>query len=162
MFGDLFENVFGLQFVGVRLDESEKTLRTIYRIYKDQERGLDPEESDLDIALEGMEKYYRDYLDYWKKGLEKRTPAKLKQDFQKRYNEIVSAISSGSFKDKVIALDNGINQWHMDYPVLSHLGFEAELEDEEGISDTLDLTADIEDLLTRLGRLPKESPYIRK
>ena len=75
MFNELYEQLFGL-------DESEKTIRTIYKIYKDQERRLDPEIGDLDIALEGLEGYYRDYLKHWKLGYEKSTPKNLKKAYQ--------------------------------------------------------------------------------
>jgi len=45
MFGDLFENVFGLRLVEVRLEESEKISRTIH---KDREGVSDLEENILE------------------------------------------------------------------------------------------------------------------
>ena len=156
MFGSLFEKVF-------RLDENEKVIRTIYKIYKDEEKGFEPEVDDLDVALEGMEEYYSEYLDWWKKGYGKREPAKLKRDYNKRYNEIVHALQSDSLKDKIIALDNAINQWHIDYPALVHLQMDAEEEaEEEDITELSDIIDDIEEILRRLGRLSEESPYVRR
>jgi hypothetical protein len=146
------------------MDESEKLIRTIYRIYKDHERKLDPEESDLDFALEGLEDYYVEYLEWWDHGYGKGEPKELKKAYKDRYNEIVAALSSKDAKGKIVALDNAINQWHMDFPVISHLGFEAEDEDEEQAREMgiMALVDDTSEILRRLGRLPEESPYVRR
>jgi hypothetical protein len=149
MFGELFEKIF-------RLEESEKTIRTIYKIYKDHERRLDPDIVDLDIALEGMEEYYVEYMEWWDHGYGKEEPKELKKAYKVRYNEIVAALSSKDTKDKIIALDNAINQWHVDFPVIAHLSMETENE------ELVNLIYATGEILRRLGRLPEESPYNRR
>ena len=157
MFGELFEKMF-------RLDENEKLIRTIYKIYKDHERGLDPDESDLDIALEGMEAYYREYISWWTKGYGKAEPINLKKAYHDRHDEIVDALASKSRREKIIAVDNAINQWHVDYPVIGHLEMEAAMDDEEGEreEEMEQIVTDTMEILKRLGRLPEESPYSRR
>ena len=144
MFGELFERIF-------RLDESEETIRAVYKVYKDHERGLDPEEVDLDVALRGLERYYVDYINWWERGAGRSDPGNLKKAYRDR------------LRDKVIALDNAINQWHVDYPVIAHLEMELELEGDEDYLDQelMDAIENTTEILRRLGRLPEESPYVR-
>jgi len=157
MFGELFERIF-------RIDEGERTIRAIYRVYKDHERGTIPDTYDLYTALEGMKSYYSEYMEWWDQGCGKTEPKELKKAYRDRYDEIVSALSSREVKDKIIALDNAINQWHMDYPVIAHLEMKAgEVMDDALLAPEIQkLFDDTYEILRRLGRLPEESPYIRR
>jgi len=140
----------------LRVDEDSAGLKSLYRIYRDQEKGLDPDSSDLFVALSMMKKYYKDYLNWYSdytdiERYKKELP--VIQDYQKRLQEIQQAIRSRDVRKQMIVLDTAVNQWHIDYPVIAHLGMETEEDELEDLSDK------IAEILDRLGRLPKESPY---
>lgn len=141
-------------------------VQAIYKIYKDHERGLEPDLTDLDKALDGMYEYYKSYIEWWGKsyGREEGRGTSLKLDYRKRLIEIIGALNSDSKRRKIIALDNAINQWHIDYPVIQHLSMAAgdEFEMEEDVKQFRQMIDDTEELLIRLGKLPKKSPYVKE
>lgn len=105
-------------------------LKAIYRVYKDNLRRLDPNVDDLDIALNGMLEYFKNFIDYWKKHPERTDYfAKSEQDeflrirpqFRQRHEELVNALSISDIQTKMITLDNAINQVHNDLPILKQI-----------------------------------------
>ena len=141
------------------INEDTAGLRSLHKIYVGQEKGLDPDPDDLFTALHMMEKYYQDFLEWYvhidPERFKKELP--VRRDYQKRLMEIQQALKSQDTGKQIIALDNAVNQWHIDYPVIAHLSMQAEDEDDEGYS----IVGKIADILDRLGRLPKESPHAK-
>jgi ACT domain-containing protein len=136
---------------------SVEGLRKLLRVYQYYEEGKEPNRLDVISSLEMLKSYYEEFVPWFKK-IESRDEKEklLFSHYEDRLNEIISALESGDKKEQIIALDNAINQWHIDYPVIAHLGMEAE--DTEGAI----LSDDIASILSRLGRLPEHSPYIEE
>jgi len=109
-----------------------------------------------------MNEYYKDYLKWYAEvaGVERNIEdLPIRQDYQKRMWEVQKALKSTDTKEQMIALDNAINQWHRDYPVIAHFGFAAAAEEDD--PELVDLVNRIAEILNKLGRLPKESPYAK-
>jgi len=148
----------------LKIDEDAQGLNSLYRIYKGQEKGLDPDPSDLFTALSMVKKYYKDYLDWYEEYADFEVDVEhlpIQQAYKKRLQEIQQALKSKDINQQMIALDNAVNQWHMDFPVIVHLGLEADGTEKEGF-EFQNLADNIAKILDRLGRLPKESPYVKK
>ena len=149
-----------------------RTIVAIGKVYKDHSRGLDPDPIQVETALLGLKNYYIEYIDWWAQGYGRDESFKLKMAYTKRLEEIQDSLKSGDSKDQIIALDNAINQWHIDYPVIEHLRMSLEeMGDEEFDNGGIDpkefeelenLIEDTYSILQSLGRLPKESPYVRE
>lgn len=141
------------------------------KFYNELARGYNPDKAVIWDCLKTLQEYYRDYIGWYQA-----YPNKQKEDkevyplFIKRLQEIERALRMGddeeSTKWKIIAVDNGINQWHIDYPVVYHLQMDAEAHSDD---DDMESPENIEiakwfevgDLLDKLGKLPKKSPYKR-
>ncbi len=135
------------------------------KFYYDLRVGRDPDKGTLFDCLTTLKEYYEDYLRWYKKHRkphEKQEEWKVIRDFATRLKEINSALASDDIKKQIIAVDNGINQWHIDYPVVYHMWMHA---DREGIAGGLESSEEqvdweeVQDLLTKLGKLSSESPY---
>lgn len=137
------------------------------KFYSEIQRGYNPDKAVIWECLMTLRDYYRDYIGWYQA-----YPNKQKEDkevypfFIKRLQEIEVALRSDDIKRQIIAVDNGINQWHIDYPVVYHLQMDAEAH-----SDDEDMTSpenveiakwfEVGELLDKLGKLPKKSPYKR-
>lgn len=138
-------------------------IKALHKIYFTIEKGLEPREKDIFTALDMLEGYYSDFLQYCEEWTKEDEPKQYKkelpviQEYKKRLSEIRSALKSTNEKQMLIALDNAINQWHIDYPVILHL--QMEFEGHDDYDEMCDLTDNIEEILRRLGRLPEEGPY---
>lgn len=144
------------------IDES-KGLISLLKVYKAHERKIPPEQSDVIEALWMMKEYYEDYINWWKRyrkqygtGYTWDEPPTLKADYGKRFFEIELALKSKDINQQIITLDNAVNQWHADFPVIHHLAMGAKDDKLEEIVD------EIETILLRLGKLPKKSPYVEE
>ena len=142
------------------LNEDEAGIRALYKIYHGIERGIDPEKSDVFTALDMMREYYIEYKHWYQKVLRRSDFKRYQKEmpviqaYLKRLAEINAALVSGDEKEMLVALDSAVNQWHIDFPAIHHIGME--------IEDDLELErilGNIEEILSRLGRLPEESPY---
>jgi len=141
-------------------------IRALHKVYKDQERGLDPDSADVVEALDMLGQYYKEYLEWYDKYKRKGNFAEYMEDlpirtaYHKRWREIQDALKGRV--DQMIALDNAINQWHRDYPVIAHLSFQIDEDEEVDASELVSMIEDIEKILSALGRLPIESPYVKE
>ena len=127
----------------LQVNEDAKGLSSLYKIYKGQEKGLDPDPVDLFNALYMMEELHKRYL--------RSFPAD--ETYRRRLQEIQQAFKSRDTGKQIIALDNAVNQFHLRYTDLLHLIEEME---EKGVRvepELLDLILDIGGVLERLGRL---------
>jgi hypothetical protein len=131
----------------------ESKSSSFLKFYKEIERGYNPDNAILFDCLMTLREYYTDYLKWYKK-YPKSPDREVIPDFTKRLQEIQIALRSDDVKKKIIAIDNGINQWHIDFPVVGHF----DLDDENGSEKWWE----IEELLRKLGKLPEKSPYKRK
>lgn len=133
---------------------SPSGIQALYKVYHDVERNIDPDPVDIYTALYMMRDYYKEYLDWYSHNSVRITrDLPIHKAYIKRLSEIEIALDSGDPRESLVALDTAINQWHKDFPVIRHLSFEVE---DNRLEDLLDSVAEI---LTRLGRLPKESPF---
>jgi len=86
------------------------------RIYETQAKGLEPDLEDLlDVATE----LYFQYQKFVETFTEREEP--VIGDLVKRYEELFHALREEDPKKLMIAIDNAINQVHIDLPVLLHL-----------------------------------------
>jgi hypothetical protein len=139
------------------------------KFYHDEQRYGDVDDATLFDCLTTLKEYYEDYLEWYNRYHKDQShlrpgEEKIIEDFTKRLQEIKIALNSDDKKRKIIAIDNGINQWHYDYPVVYHLqmGAEANSEDEDMTSPTnieIGKWFEVGDLLLKLGKLPRHSPY---
>ena len=136
-------------------------VKALYKVYHDVERNIDPSPEDIWTALDMMEDYYDGYLDWYKTYAKHKIHAEdseIYKAYVKRGKEIRAAKAGKDPGEALVALDTAINQWHRDYPVIAHLSMESgEADDEAGeIEKWLE---DVGQILSRLGRLPENSPY---
>lgn len=106
--------------------ETRRGIKALLRVYKDHERGLDPDPADLDEALEMAEQYYSEFVYYWEwTGQEKEDlwfhRKGQEEEYEERLKEIKAALRSKDPRQKSIVLDTAINQWHTDTRVIAHL-----------------------------------------
>jgi hypothetical protein len=135
----------------------ERKASSFLKFYHELEKGYDPDDAILFDCLMTLKEYYEDYIDWYDKYPDKRkTDMEVYPHFKKRLEEINVALESDDIKKKIIAIDNGINQWHLDFPVVWHLWMDAGGENEEGNE-----WEQVRDLLINLDKLPSESPYER-
>jgi len=104
--------------------------KTLNKIYRDYEMGLMPDKVDLFKIANDLLYYFDDYLqwykDYpgsirWDEG-----EGKVINDFKANRDELSQAIQKNDTNKLSIAIDNAINQVHIDYPVLAHLYMDIE------------------------------------
>jgi predicted transcriptional regulator len=144
----------------------------ILKVYRDFASGLSHREMDdalLDRALQALKTYYSDYIDWNRKYAAHKKDElnmKVKRDYVRRYNEIASALESFDKQKKLIAIDNGINQLHIDYPVLGHMQFHIyDIEDDDPENATQaqkdfdELFDTLTELLQRQGKTMPEGGY---
>jgi hypothetical protein len=144
------------------------------KFYHDEQRYGDVDDAVLFDCLTTLKEYYEDYLEwykttFWSRSVLKRGKLRVGEekiivDFKKRLQEIKIALDSDDKKRKIIAIDNGINQWHYDFPVVFHmkLHVERDVEDDEPTSPAnieMNRWIEVGDLLIKLGKLPRHSPY---
>ena len=115
-------------------------LEPLIRIYRliEQDRIYSIREDDIQAAISALYTYYDEYIDWYKKYedtrkevLEQREGEASKslgknawdvyQDFLKRRKELAAASSSSDRNFQLFAIDNAINQVHVDFPVIVHL-----------------------------------------
>jgi len=144
----------------LQLNEDGAGIRALYKIYHGLERGIDPDKADLFTALDMMKGYYIEYLDWYEQVQRKsdlfrylrEKPVRLA--YTKRLEEIERALRSRDEKEMLVALDLAVDKWHIDFPAIYHI--KMGIEDDPKLEKIVD---DIEEILIRLGKLPKESPY---
>jgi hypothetical protein len=142
----------------------EASAKPFLNFYYAQSRGLQPDENDVHECLYALEDYYVDYLKWYNDAPSRmREPAqkRIYRDFQKQLLSIKSALGSKDLNRMIIAVDQGINQWHHDYPVVVHFAMEvlSNIEDENEADAMEEEWYKVGDILKRLGRLPEKSPY---
>jgi hypothetical protein len=153
-------------------DAHRGAMTSLLRVYKAHEQGDDPkpEAADLDNSLALLAAYYKFYYDFYNDYVSGVTTIpismqELYDDYLPVYKDIQKALSSTDLNVKSIALDNGINMWHIDWPVIKHLMADANT---AGIASRVSkkqsqelakLGKEIWAILKRLGRLPKDTPY---
>ena len=133
------------------------------KFYNEIERGYDPNNFIIFDCLMTLKEYYESYMKWYNKYPEKKaTDIELIPHFQKRLREIKVALQSDDVKKKIIAIDNGINQWHIDMPIIRHLQMGCR-DGGEDIGPEEREWMDVEDLLSKLGKLTPEKlgPYKR-
>ena len=138
------------------------------KFYEELKRGYNPDNAILFDCLTILKEYYESYFrDWYDKYPDKRMEDReLLPHFKKRLQEINIALESDNVKRKIIAIDNGINQWHIDYPVAYHLQMSAEAaSDDDDITSPANIEISqwyqVEQLLSKLGKRPSKSPYKR-
>lgn len=138
------------------------------KFYEELKRGYNPSDAILFDCLITLKEYYESYFKDWYD----KYPNKTQEDreviphFKARLQEIKVAIDSDDVKRKIIAIDNGINQWHIDYPVAYHLQMDAESKsDDDDITSPANVEIskwfEVDELLSKLGKRPSKSPYKR-
>jgi len=139
-------------------------IKAIYRIYTAIERGRSPIEKDIFSALDTLEAYYSTFLKYnddiqdeWEAEMYKKE-LPVTNLWKNRLLEIRDALRSRNTDQMLIALDNAINQWHIDVHILQHL--EWEFEAHPKYEEMCTLLSSIQEILTRLGKFSEEAPYI--
>jgi hypothetical protein len=132
----------------------------LLRFYHAAEKGFNPDKEDaIESALILIE-YYEEYLKWYDNVYDKtsydmadkKVYAKIRNDYSDRLYNLRIAIHRNSLPLLITAVDNGINQWHIDFPAIKHLNME--------FGDETDVFEKVMDILFRLERLPKKSPYI--
>lgn len=121
--------------------------------------GHMPDDATIWECLVTLQKYYTEYLQWYARVRPKLRP---KEDivigqYQRRLQQIKQAIQSDDKNYQIKAIDDGINQWHIDYPVLAHLEMEAEGDDKLDNPDEKEWH-ELYTILTSLGKLSKQSP----
>ena len=143
-----------MNFKKYYLTEAKAT--SFMKFYKDQERGLQPDDHVIMDCLMILANYYADYLQWYEDHPSRQIEQEgIVKDFTKQLMNIRKAIVSHDVQEQIIAIDQGINQWHHDYPVVAHLAMEAGYDDDMAEEEWFEVA----DLLNRLGRLPEKSPY---
>lgn len=131
------------------------------KFYNELSKGYNPDNAILFDCLMTLKEYYESYMKWYEKyPKQKTTDVEVYGHFQNRLKEILIAIDSDDIRKKIIAVDNGINQWHIDLPVVHHLY----LGIEDGGDDWSDKELqwlEVMQLLKKLGKLPDKSPYKR-
>lgn len=140
-------------------------VKALYKVYHDVERNIDPSPEDVFTALGMMEIYYDEYIQWYHKYAKHKIhaeDAEIYKAYVKRLKEIRSAKAGKDPGEAIVALDTAINQWHCDYPVIAHLIMEIEDSAPGAASREKQMNGWLEDvsmILTKLGRLPENSPY---
>ena len=81
-------------------------------------------------------------------------------DFKKRLKEIKQALKQQDPKLMIIALDNGLNQWHQENKVMTHMACKVSKELPEKEFQELQLmTRQIYNILFELDREPPQESY---
>ena len=131
------------------------------KFYNELGRGYDPDDAILFDCLTTLKEYYESYMKWYDRyPTQKKIDVEVVPHFQKRLNEILIALQSDDKKKQIIAIDNGINQWHIDMPIIRHLQFgcddggDAFKPEEKG-------WVEVEDLLIKLGRIKREPQFKR-
>lgn len=135
----------------------ESRAKPFLKFYQAARYGIDPDPAIVFDCLLILKVYYIDYLHWYKNVCDPKMfkkEVRVYNDFSKRLDQINIALDSDSLKRQIIAVDDGINQWHIDYPVIAHL--EMEDEDEER---SMNEWGDVVDILRALGKLAPETPY---
>lgn len=141
---------------------TEGSALSFKKFYKEVQRGYEPDNATLFDCLMTLKEYYDDYIKWYRK-----YPSQLKTDesvyvhFLNRQREIDVALESNDVKKRIIAIDNGINQWHIDLPVVIHLSFGLHDGSDEELDRNEDEWREIAYLLKQLGKMPEKSPYKR-
>jgi len=153
-----------------RFSVSAGNIRSIQRFYHAFSRGTTPDIADAFDAATTLRNYFAEYLRWYREVWDKTHRGygtngndvdennRVRVAYSQRLSELDKAIESSDLKKLIVAVDNGVNQWHLDYPVIAHLRMEYEAHDDvpqemEPIFD------DIVNMLRSLGRLPEQSPY---
>ncbi len=144
------------------------TISIINSIYKSIEEGKTADEipeKKLDIALNAVSEYYQQ-IDWARTEGEvpKAISDKIDKEYEERQTELLRALASNSNGEKLIALDNGINQLHIDYPALVHMFNLAmfSAKDEQKVESKLyDLLDTLDRLLSAQGKELPQTGYGR-
>jgi hypothetical protein len=131
------------------------------KFYQELKRGYNPDNATLFDCLTTLKEYYEDYLRWWDKyPNKKKVYIEVYPHFKKRLQEINVALNSDDVRLKIIAIDNGISQWHIDFPVVWHLWMD--YGDSENEEEEQNEWEEVRDLLINLDKLPSYSPYKRR
>jgi len=108
----------------------------LYKVYHDIERNIDPSPEDIFEALNMMEEYYEEYLEWYDKHAGDKVIAdkdvvkfgtkKVYEDYGKRLQEIKAAKTGKDPAKAVIVLDRAICQLHMDETALATMMLDVE------------------------------------
>lgn len=147
---------------------SESNVTPFLKFYRtvgkgDWKTAHQPDDAVLWECLTILEKYYREYLQWYAKVRPKLRPREdiVISQYHQRHRELTQALQSSDPQVKMQAIDNGINQWHIDFPAIYHLEMEAEgNDDEDGMSKEEQKDwHELSDILVKLGKLSTESPH---
>jgi restriction endonuclease len=147
-------------------------LGSILHIYREFAKGFNAEQMNidhLDNAIRYLYRYYWEYIDWYKNHgnqfkniLEK----KVHKEYTDRKNELEKALSpSTKAREKLQAIDNGINQLHMDYPMIAHLYMDiddSEPEGEAAMKEYEELLNLLTELLHAQGKKPPRGGYLHE
>ena len=141
---------------------TEGRASSFLKFYNELRRGYDPDDATLFDCLMTLKEYYESYMQWYEDfPNHKKTDVEVIPHFQNRLKEIILALQSEDKKKKIIAIDNGINQWHIDMPMIRHLQMGCE-DGGEDIGPEEKEWMEVEDLLIKLGKLvPGRGPYKR-
>ena len=136
---------------------NEASATPFLKFYHHLEKGVDPDIDTIDECLRILEFYYDDYIKWYDKYPEKmREPVqkRIYKDYEKQLHRIREALSPRTnINMKIFAVDQGISQWHYDFPVIAHMEMEEEDDREE------QKWTEVGDILVRLGKISQTSPY---
>lgn len=127
--------------------------------------GHVPDDATLWECLTILENYYSKYINWYTKVKPKlRTHEDIVIDnYRRRLFQIKNALESNDVNEKIKAIDDAINQWHIDCAVIHHLKFAADdLAKEQGKKLTSAQEkewTELSDILFSLGKMPEEAPY---
>lgn len=131
------------------------------KFYNELGRGYDPDDAILFDCLMTLKEYYESYMQWYEDFPDhKKTDVEVIPHFQKRLNEILIALQSDNKKKKILAIDNGINQWHIDMPIIRHLQMGCE-DGSDNIGPEEKGWMEVEDLLIKLGKIKPERQFKR-
>lgn len=140
----------------MRLNEDDAGVKALWRVYHDVEQNIDPDPTDVFTAIDMMEHYYHDYLVWY----QRHSSAAVREEdkiiigeYRKRLTELRVSKGSRDPGEMLVTLDTAVNQWHRDFPAITHMMMGADDDESEALLDK------VAQILVKLGRLPPKSPY---
>ena len=98
---------------------TEGRASSFLKFYNELRRGYDPDDATLFDCLMTLKEYYESYMQWYEDfPNHKKTDVEVIPHFQNRLKEIILALQSEDKKKKIIAIDNGIKQWHIDMQMI--------------------------------------------
>ena len=151
-------------------------LGSILHIYREFAKGFKAEQMNidhLDNAIGYLYRYYKEYIEWYHKhgrDWDVHDSSTLEKKVYKEYNERKNELKKASEpstrpQEKLQAIDNGINQLHMDYPMIGHLYMDiddSEPEGEAAMKEYEELLNLLTELLHAQGKLPPKGGYLHE